>query len=123
MVHKGSNMQDWVGRRGRRGCFTPRRGGGWTDLLRGHVDGAVVALPAGGRWSIWRCTRVTGFLQKVAGESQVCMRLQHYQPRLCKDPRMGVGSDHCGEGEGNVRVGQELHLGSELNRQRNLSNT
>lgn len=67
--------------------------------------------------------RVTGFLQEVAGESQVCMWLQHYQPSFCKDPRMGGGGDHCGEGEGNGRVGQDLHLGSELNRQRNLSNT
>lgn len=71
--------------------------------------------------SVLRGTHVTRFLPKVAGESQVCMQLWPSQPRLCRDPRTGLGRDACRACRAHAWVDQELHLGSELKRQRDLS--
>lgn len=78
MVHEDSDMQVWGERWGQWGSSAPRRGG------------AVLAFLEGGRWSVWRCTRGTGFLQEAAGDSQGCTLLQHFKLVCAKTQEWGL---------------------------------
>ena len=105
--------------------MAPRREGGWLSPLRGCAHGAVDAFP-GEQGGLFGDSHVWLELYRKWRGTARCARGRSLRSPVCANTQEqgldpgGRGALTCGV---NLRAGQELHLGAELKRQRNLSNT